>query len=199
MIYLIKLTNTNFIKVGYTTNISGRLSVYKNTIPNEMIEFFIAKEGTRDDENYYRDKYREYKTKSNSEWLNLPDELIVELLSDFKSGNNIKINKQSKKEWYNENIDKLVELCLSGVSLNKAAIQLNALNWDWIKYANQRYEKETGKRLTKIWARKGCHLSAEYISNKIESLYNQSKSVNEISEEVNRSVNVVNKYLAKLH
>ena len=35
MIYLIKLTNTNFIKVGYTTNISGRLSVYKNTIPNE--------------------------------------------------------------------------------------------------------------------------------------------------------------------
>ena len=41
MIYLIKLTNTNFIKVGYTTNISGRLSVYKNTIPNEMIEFFM--------------------------------------------------------------------------------------------------------------------------------------------------------------
>lgn len=154
MIYVIKLTKTNFIKVGYTTNISGRLTAYKNTIPNEMIEFFIAKEGTRDDENYYRDKYRVYKTKSNSEWLKLPDELIVELLADFKSANNIKINKQSKKEWYNENIDKLVELCLSGVSLNRAAIQLNALNWDWIKYANQRYEKENGKKLTKLWVRK---------------------------------------------
>lgn len=201
MIYVIKLTKTNFIKVGYTTNISGRLTAYKNTIPNEMIEFFIAKEGTRDDENYYRDKYRAYKTKSNSEWLKLPDELIIELLSDFNSGNNIKINKQSKKEWYNENIDKLVELCLSGVSLNKAAIQLNVLNWDWIKYANLRYEKETGKRLTEIWARKGCHLSAEFISNKIKELYNQGLTVEEISEEVNRSINIVNKYikLSKIH
>lgn len=61
-------------------------------------KFFIAKEGNRDNENYYRDKYRAYKTKSNSEWLKLPDELIVELLADFKSANNIKINKQSKKE-----------------------------------------------------------------------------------------------------
>ena len=92
-------------------------------------------------------------------------------------------------------------MCLSGVSLNKAAIQLNALNWDWIKYANQRYEKETGKRLTKIWARKGCNLSAEYILNKIESLYNQGLTVEEISEEVNRSINIVNKYikLLKIH
>lgn len=98
MIYVIKLTNTNFIKVGYTSNISDRLASYKNTIPNEMIEFFIVKEGTRDDENYYRDKYREYKTKSNSEWLNLSDELIEELLLDFNNAKNIKINKQSKKE-----------------------------------------------------------------------------------------------------
>lgn len=198
MIYVIKLTNTNFIKVGYTSNISCRLASYKNTIPNEMIEFFIVKEGTRDDENYYRDKYREYKTKSNSEWLNLSDELIEELLLDFNNTKNIKINKQSKKEWYNENIDKLVELCLSGLSLSKAAAQLNVLNWEWCKYADLRYEKETGKRLTKIWTRKEHPLSAKAISNKIKSLYNQGKSVNEISKEVNRSVNIVNKYLARL-
>lgn len=67
MIYVIKLAKTNFIKVGYTSNLSSRLTSYKNAIPNEIIEFFIVKDGTRDDENYYRDKYRAYKTKSNSE------------------------------------------------------------------------------------------------------------------------------------
>ena len=156
MIYVIKLAKTNFIKVGYTSNLSSRLTSYKNAIPNEIIEFFIVKDGTRDDENYYRDKYRAYKTKSNSEWLELPDELIVELLNDFKTAHNVTINKQSKKEWYNDNIDKLVELCLSGVSLSRAAISLNALNWNWITYANQRYEKENGKKLTKLWTRKSA-------------------------------------------
>jgi hypothetical protein len=86
----------------------------------------------------------------------LPDELIVELLNDFKTAHNVTINKQSKKEWYNDNIDKLVELCLSGVSLSRAAISLNALNWNWITYANQRYEKENGKKLTKLWTRKSA-------------------------------------------
>lgn len=86
-------------------------------------------------------------------------------------------------------------MCLSGLSLRKAAAQLNVLNWEWCKYADLRYEKETGKRLTKIWTRKEHPLSAKDISNKIKSLYNQGKSVNEISKEVNRSVNIVNKYL----
>lgn len=154
MIYVIKLTNTNFIKVGYTTNVSSRLQTYKNTIPNEMIEFFKVKEGTRDDENYYRYKYAAYKTKSNSEWLTLPDKLIKEVLADFKNSKNVTINKQSKQKWYEENINQLKELCLSGVSLYKAANQLNVLNWDWISYANKRYKKENGVPLTKLWVRK---------------------------------------------
>lgn len=197
MIYLIKLKNTPYVKIGYTTNVASRYSIYKTMVPPDLIEFFWYKNGERPDEKAYHKRFARYK-KTNSEWMNIPKDILNILKTEFIDANSIKPTLD-KVEWYNQNILKLVELCRKGLSPNKAAYLLGVKNWDWIKYANNRHKEETGKSLSEEWKKKDLKepLSVR-IGKEINNLYNDGKTVSEISKIVNRSENIVLKYLTKI-
>lgn len=193
MLYLIKLKNTNYIKVGYSKNPKNRLKQYKTSLPNDLIEFFITKEGDIKDESYYRDKYRKYKTKGNSEWLELPNNIIEELIKDFNKGQTLEINKLSKEKWYEQNVENLIKLCSEGYFSTEAAMKLNCLNWDWVSYANKRFLKEYGHKLTGLRPKKKT--KKEELIEEANVLYRSGLSINEISIKIGRSENIIKKYL----
>ena len=162
MIYLVKIKNTNWIKVGYASNIEARITAYKTSMPKEMIDYIVYKDGTRKDEKNYHYRFQEYREHSGSEWMNLTDESIKELESEFGLGTYVNLSKtykpskklfagERKVKWYDEHIEKIIELCQSGVSLNKAAKLFGVKNDEWITYTNRRCLKEKNIKLSEIW------------------------------------------------
>ena len=162
MIYLVKIKNTNWVKVGYASNIESRIASYKTSMPKDIIEYIRYMDGTRKDEKDYHYRFQEYREHPGSEWMCLPEEHLKEIESEFEVGlsaNLLKVYKPSKKlfagerkvKWYDEHIDELIGLCKSGMSLNKAAKQLGIKNDEWITYTNRRCEKEKGIKLSHIW------------------------------------------------
>lgn len=67
MIYLVKIKNTNWVKVGYASNIEARIAAYKTSMPKEMIDYIVYKDGTRKDEKNYHYRFQEYREHSGSE------------------------------------------------------------------------------------------------------------------------------------
>lgn len=150
MLYLIKIVNTNYVKIGYTENPFGRVSGYRNHLPSELIEFFIIKDGTREDENYYREKYRIFKTKSGFEWLKVPDEILKDILLNFKDGESLSLYKRGREEWYDENKDELVRLFLENTPISQMQSMMN-VPINWIEYGVSKYNNQINP---KVWYKK---------------------------------------------
>lgn len=164
MIYLVKIKNTNWVKVGYASNIEARIASYKTSMPKDIIEYIFYMDGTRKDEKDYHYRFQEYREHSGSEWMNLPDDYLSDLISEFSSGTSVDLSKTYKRKerpkknaserkvkWYDEHIDEIIDLCKSGMSLNKAAKKFSVKNDEWITYTNRRCEKEKGIKLSHIW------------------------------------------------
>ena len=64
-----------------------------------------------------------------------------------------------------------------------------------ITYFSKRYYEETGIKLTSYKIKKTSISSAEQLMQKIIELHNNGLSVEDISREVSRSKNIVQKYL----
>lgn len=96
---------------------------------------------------------------------------------------------------YNTFINPLINLLKSGYTLNKAAKYLGINVSTGITYFSKRYYKETGIYLTSYKIKKTSISSAEQLMQKIIELHNNGLSVEDISREVSRSKNIVQKYL----
>ena len=64
-----------------------------------------------------------------------------------------------------------------------------------ITYFSKRYYEETGIKLITYKIKKSSFSNAEKLMNKIIELHNNGLSVEDISREVSRSKNIVQKYL----
>lgn len=102
---------------------------------------------------------------------------------------------------YDAFINPLIDLLKSGYNLKRAAQYFGINDTTGITYFSKRYYEETGIKLIAYKIKKSSFSNAEKLMNKIKELYNQGLTVEEISEEVNRSINIVNKYikLLKIH
>ncbi len=102
---------------------------------------------------------------------------------------------------YDAFINPLIDLLKSGYSLKRAAQYFGINDTTGITYFSKRYYEETGIKLITYKIKKSSFSNAEKLMNKIKELYNQGLTVEEISEEVNRSINIVNKYIKlwKIH
>ncbi len=74
MIYFIKTSDDKFVKIGYTQNISNRISQLQTSSPSKL-ELIFSLEGDQKLEEELHKRYQDYKTDANNEWFHYTGEL----------------------------------------------------------------------------------------------------------------------------
>lgn len=92
MLYLIQ--SLNYYKIGFTTNIKERMKSYKTTNPHAVL--LGVAEGTEEDELQYHLKLKEYN--HYTEWFELPENIVKDLLSIFTMQDQPYAEKPKKKQ-----------------------------------------------------------------------------------------------------
>ena len=85
MLYMIRMENTNFYKIGYPQNIKKRMKSLQTGCPSKL-SIIITSVGSMKKEIQIQDLFKDYKTRENSEWFEFShNEILKKVCSKIKN------------------------------------------------------------------------------------------------------------------
>ena len=104
MIYLVKATNTNYYKIGFSNNIKKRIKSLQTGCPTKLKIVFIN-HGCMKKEEKIQEIFKDYKVRENAEWFEFSnDKILNEAINQIKK--NYFDNTKKEQKYFYDMIDK---------------------------------------------------------------------------------------------
>ena len=81
MIYLVRMTGTDFYKIGHTSNVQKRICSLQTGCPTQLI-VIITSSGCQKKEKEIQDFFNDHKVRKNGEWFKFSNDIILKKVCD---------------------------------------------------------------------------------------------------------------------